>query len=255
MTPLHPDFRRIPIAHRALHSPKDGPENSLQAVAAAVDRGYGIEVDVQLSSDGRAMVFHDYDLGRMTAHSGPVRQRSADALGGIGLSGGEAGIPTLAEVLEAVGGRVPLLIEIKDQDGALGPAVGPLERALASDLVGYGGPVAVMSFNPYSVAAMAEMAPDVARGLTTCGFRRTNWPVVPERSRKALRGIPDYDRLGASFISHDRTDLGNARVAALKAEGAAILCWTVRSPEQERAARKVADNITFEDFSPEIPAA
>lgn len=251
---LHPDFLRLPVAHRALHDRAAGrPENSLAAVEAAVAAGYGIEIDLQPSADGVPMVFHDYSLERLTAETGPVKGRSSAELSGIDLLGGGK-IPTLAEVLATVGGRVPLLVEIKDQDGANGPDVGPLEEAAAKVLAGYDGPLAVMSFNPHSVAAMARLAPGIPRGLTTSAFRMNDWKLLPKARGDELRLIPDYDRVGASFISHEAADLSNPRVAELKTKGAAILCWTIRSPEAEAEARRVAQNITFEDYPAEIPA-
>jgi len=223
-------------------------------VRAAVTAGYGIEIDLQLSADGRAMVFHDYDLGRLTVARGPVRQRSAAELGAIRLTDANDGIPTLEEVLEIVGGRVPLLVEIKDQDGALGPDVGPLEKATAHALTGYTGPVALMSFNPYAVAAMAELLPDMPRGLTTCDFNATDWSLVPEATRARLRGIPDAGRVGASFISHHWADLSADPVAAMQDKGLAVLCWTIRTPEEEATARRIAQNVTFEGYLPSLPA-
>lgn len=254
MTAVPKDFLITPIAHRGYHDRAVGRiENSGAAVAAAVAAGYGIEIDVQPSSDGVAMVFHDDTLERLTGAAGPIRARTAAALRELTLTGGADPIPTLAEVLALVGGQVPLLIEIKDQDGANGPNVGPLEAAVAALLADYRGPVSVMSFNPHSVAAMARLAPDVPRGLTTCSFPAQDWPDIPEPEQARLRGIPDYGPVGASFISHEAADLGNPRVAALKAQGAAILCWTIRSPAAEAVARRIADNITFEHYAAAIP--
>ncbi|MHC0051923.1 glycerophosphodiester phosphodiesterase family protein [Actibacterium sp. D379-3] len=257
MIPLPPGFLRQPLAHRAFHDRAAGrPENSRAAVRAAVQAGYGIEIDIQPSSDGAAMVFHDYDLKRLTGAKGAVRQFKAAELDRIGLLGGEEGIPTLAEILELVAGRVPLLIEIKDQDGAMGAQVGPLEQAVAADLRGYAGDVALMSFNPHSVAALAKAAPDLPRGLTTCGYSVTNWPRLPAATRNRLRRIPDYDDVGASFISHNARDLSRRRVAELKQhKGAAVLCWTIRSPLDEARARQVAQNVTFEGYSARLPGA
>ena len=245
-------FIDVPIAHRALHdSLKGRPENSLAAVQAAVDANYGIEIDIQKSSDATAMVFHDYDLGRLTQGRGAVNQRSAEELNAIPLiGGGGAGIPTLAEVLQIVSGQVPVLIEIKDQDRALGPEVGQLEAAVAKAINDYSGPVAVMSFNPHSVAAMQTLAPDVPRGLVTEYFRPEVWK-GPQDQMDALTHIEDFERVGASFISHNIRDLQCKRVSALKAQGARILTWTVRSYEQERNARFIAENITFEGYLPE----
>lgn len=235
------------FAHRALHDDTCA-ENSMQAVLAAVEAGYGIEIDIQSSRDGVPMVFHDYDMARLTARPGPIAQRTADDLTTIALVGGGGPVPTLAQVLHAVDGRVPLLIEIKDQDGGLGPNVGPLERAVCRLLNNYDGDVAVMSFNPHSVEVCAVYAPDIPRGLTTCPYPAQDWPTVPAATRKALRAIPDFDRVGACFISHQQDDLSSPYVAGLKARGVPILCWTIRSPEDEERAREIADNITFEGY-------
>ncbi|MGR3364804.1 MAG: glycerophosphodiester phosphodiesterase family protein [Maritimibacter harenae] len=250
MTELPAAFLGPPLAHRAYHDAAAGrPENSRAAVRAAVAAGYGIEIDVQLSRDEVAMVFHDYDLARLTGEKGPVRQRTAEDLAGIRLTGGDEGIPTLSEILALVDGRVPVLIEIKDQDGAMGPNVGPLEAAVADAVTAYAGPVAVMSFNPHAVAEMARLAPDVPRGLTTCAFSAEDWPILNATTRTLLARIPDFDRVGATFISHDARDLRAETVAVLKARGVPVLCWTVRSPEAETQAREIADNITFEGYA------
>ncbi|MFP4273578.1 MAG: glycerophosphodiester phosphodiesterase family protein [Paracoccaceae bacterium] len=255
MTELHPDFLRRPIAHRAFHDRAAGrPENSLAAVRAAVEAGYGIEIDLQLSADGQAMVFHDYHLGRLTAEQGPVRGRSAAELAAIPLAGGSEGIPGLAAVLAEVAGRVPLLVEIKDQHGAMGETCGRLEAAAAAALEGYAGPVAVMSFNPHAVAHMARLAPDVPRGLTTCAFAAEDWTLLPEERRRALRDILDFERVGACFVSHHMRDLDRPRLDELSASGAAILSWTIRSAEDEAQARRRAANVTFEGYHAEIPA-
>ncbi|PVA10161.1 phosphodiesterase [Pelagivirga sediminicola] len=255
MTALDPAFLRRPLAHRALHDLQAGrPENSRAAIRAAVDAGYGIEIDVQMSSDGVAMVFHDDDLDRLTDATGPIRARSAAGLAAIALTGGDEGIPTLAEVLALVAGRVPLLVEVKDQHGQMGPVDGVLEAAVARDLAGYDGPFAVMSFNPHSVNALRRAAPDVPRGIVSCAYRAEDCPELPQDVRDRLRGIPDYARVGACFISHEWDDLDRPRVAELAAGGAAILCWTIRSPEAERAARRIAANITFERYLPDQPS-
>ncbi len=246
-------FLTVPLAHRGLHDRSAGRvENSRAAIQAAVTAGYGVEIDLQLSADGEAMVFHDYVLDRLTPDKGATRQRKAHELQAIPLIGAGANetIPTLSEVLEIVAGQVPLLLEIKDQDGALGPDTGELEKACAKALAGYEGPVALMSFNPHAVAVCANYAPDIPRGLAAGKFPHENWPLVPEKRLEELRSIPDFHRVGASFISHGANDLNNPRVAYLKAQGAAILCWTICSVEDEMRARHVADNITFESYLP-----
>lgn len=247
--PLPSAFLDRPIAHRALHDRAAGRiENGPRAIRAAVEAGYGIEIDLQLSSDGVPVVFHDDELSRLTGEEGPVGARTAAELAGIPLGDGGERIPRLAEALDLVGGRVPLLIEVKDQDGMMGPRVGALETAVAQALKGYDGPVAVMSFNPHSMVAMRDLAPLVPRGLTTCGFEPELWAPLPEAVCERLRGIPDYEEAGASFISHEARDLARPRVAELKTAGARVLCWTIRSPEAEREARRLAENVTFEGY-------
>ncbi|MDH5798506.1 MAG: glycerophosphodiester phosphodiesterase family protein [Paracoccaceae bacterium] len=255
MMQLPAAFRTTPIAHRALHDIVAGrPENSLSAVRAAVAAGYGIEIDLQLTKDGHPVVFHDYDLNRLTGETGPVQQRTLSEMQALTLLHGSEGPPSLPQVLDAVAGKVPLLIELKDQDGGLGPNVGPLEQETAQLLVGYAGPVAVMSFNPHSVAKMQEFAPATPRGLTTEHFPAEDWQLVPEATRTRLRDIPDFDRTGSCFISHDVNDLTNPRVTELKAAGVPILCWTVKSESQETEARRIADNITFENYRATLPS-
>ena len=255
--PSLPDaFVKLPLAHRGLHDRHaHRPENSRAALTAAIKAGYGAEIDVQLSADGHAMVFHDTDLDRLTPDTGPLRARHRTELRRIPLLGGAEHIPALDDILTLVAGRIPLLIEIKDQSGVLGSTdVGPLEQAVADALAAYDGPVAVISFNPYAITTMAQLAPRCPRGLVSAGFGRDRWPHLPNDLRERLRDIPDYDSCGASFISHEAADLDNPRVAALKAHGAGILCWTIRSVKAERAARRIADNITFEGYLPEIPS-
>lgn len=244
---LPDSFFAAPFAHRALHDDTMA-ENSLAAVRAAVAAGYGIEIDIQPSRDGVPIVFHDYDLKRLTGVAGPIAQKTASELGDIELLGGGGTVPTLTQVLDAVAGRVPLLIEVKDQDGALGTNVGPLEQAVCFALQGYTGDVALMSFNPHSVAACQAHAPHIPRGITTCPYPAKDWPTVPKAVREHQATIPDFDRVGACFISHQQDDLTSPHVAALKSRGVPVLCWTIRSAAMEAEARKIADNITFEGY-------
>lgn len=252
MTSLPPEFLNRPLAHRALHDVSDGrPENSRAAIKAAISAGYGLEIDVQLSADGVAMVFHDYTLDRLTDETGAVRLHKAAALRNIRLRHGTETIPDLPEVLDLVGGRAPVLIEIKDQDGEMGADVGPLETAVAHALEHYKGPIAVMSFNPHSMDRMRVLRAQTPRGLVTSAYSADDWD-LPQSTRERLREIPDFDRVGASFISHEAADLSRTCVADLKQRGIPVLCWTIRTPEEEAVARQVADNVTFEGYRPEV---
>ncbi len=238
-----------PFAHRGLHDVTDGrPENSLASFRAAIALGYGIELDLQISKDGQALVFHDYDLQRLAGVGGAVCQWTADELRALPLIGGDEGIPTLAEVLKLVDGQVPLLVEVKNQNLRLGNEVGRLEEATAAALEFYSGPAALMSFNPHSVTWMAKLCPAIPRGLITCNFDKDDWLLVPDGRRNELATIPDFDATGACFISHQQDQLDNPRVLDLKERSVPVFCWTVRSSEQERKAREIADNVTFETY-------
>ncbi|WP_208351609.1 glycerophosphodiester phosphodiesterase family protein [Pseudaestuariivita rosea] len=246
---LPPSFLTQPLAHRALHDIcLRRPENSRAAVQAAVDAGYGIEIDVQLTCDGHAVVFHDHTLDRLAGRHGEVRDEALADLQAMPLVGGDETIPSLTEILQIVAGRVPLLIEIKDQDGRMGPRVGALERAVATVLQGYQGDVAVMAFNPHSIAQMADLAPEIPRGLVTCAYTANHWPGLPQDRRDSLAKIDQFDAVGASFISHAWGELDDKPVKALKKRGVPVLCWTIRSPKEEAIARKIADNVTFEGY-------
>lgn len=252
MSRLPKAFLGPAIAHRGLHDRAAGRiENSRSAVRAAAEAGYGVEIDVQLSSDGEAMVFHDEDLDRLTDQRGPLRARTAQALTRIALTGGGETIPTLGQVLETVAGRVALLVEVKDQSGALGPdGVGPLEARVAALLADYSGPVAVMSFNPHAVIALRDLAPGIPRGLTACAADAYDVAQLSPERRAALAAMADYGAAEACFCSYDHDALPTAQTQALRAHGDSVLCWTIRSALAEAAARAHADNVTFEGYRP-----
>lgn len=217
-------------AHRGLHG-AGTPENSPSAFAAAIARGTGIECDVQRSSDGLAMVFHDFELDRLTAESGPVGRRSAEQLGRIMISGGSDGIPTLNKVLEQIAGRVPLLIEIKSSGER---RVNALSLAVRRVLEGYRGEHAVMSFDPRVVRWFADSSPLTVRGL-----------VVTEEHDKTLAGrLKRHLALWHArpdFLAYDIRDLPSRFAAAQRKRGLPVLTWTVRSSEHRERAADHAD--------------
>lgn len=252
VVPLPPGLLRLPIAHRALHDRAQGRiENAPAAIRAAVAAGFAIEIDLQLSADGQAMVFHDEDLARLTGVQDALCNRTAAELSRIRLLDATDTIPSFAEVLAMVDGKVPLLIELKDQTLTMSDTDGQLEAETARLLAGYQGEVAVMSFNPHAMVHMARLAPNLPRGLTTSAYLPQDWAPLAVETCARLRDIPDYHRAQCSFISHEAFDLQRPRVAELQAEGAAILCWTIRSAAEAEVARKVATNITFEGYLPQ----
>ena len=225
---LAPAFWAKPFAHRGLHAAARGVvENSRAAVAEAVAAGYGIEIDLQLSADGEAMVFHDDELDRLTALSGPVSGYSAAELGRTALAGSDETIPTLADILTLVDGAVALLVEVKDQSGDFGPTVGALEARTAEVLSGYAGPAAVMSFNPHSMIWFRERAPARPRGIVACAEAG---PAISAARRAALAELTQVEEAGADFVSYRWTELERPAVTALRARGMPLFSWTLRAP-------------------------
>ena len=216
-------------AHRGLHL-AGVPENSPSAFAAAIANGMGIECDVQRSRDGQAVVFHDGELDRLTSENGPLSARTSGELGRINLSGGADTIPTLPQLLTQVGGKVPLLIEIKSPRQT-STRVGALCLAVKRALEGYIGPHAIMSFDPRVVHWFAVHAPIAVRGLVVT---EENGKTLPGRVKRRLSlwtARPD-------FLAYDIRDLPSRFADAQRKRGLPLLTWTVRSPElRDRAAR------------------
>lgn len=227
-----------PIAHRGLH---DGNarrwENTHSAFEAAIAGDFAIELDVQLSEDGVAMVFHDDALDRLTDETGPVSGRSATALADIAVGGTGDRIPTLAETLSRIGGRVPLVIEMKDN----GTRNDVLARAVARDVSTYRGPAAVMSFELGLVSAVIETGTSVPIGLTAEGIGEA----ALTRHEAALE-------LGVSFVSYHVAALPNRFVEKVRAAGMPVITWTVRTADDVARTRAHADQMTFEGFDPDM---
>lgn len=223
-------LRGVTYAHRGLHG-TDVPENSPTGFTLAIERGLGIECDVQRTADGQAVVFHDWDLDRLTGETGAVLDRRMDQLTKIVLRGSEDCIPTLRAFLDQVGGRVPVLIELKSKREL---RAAPLCLAVRRALEGYRGPVAVMSFDPRVSRWFARYSPHIVHGL-----------VVTENGSRTL---PALVRLYAAFwqarpqfLAWDVRDLPSKFVAAQRARGFPVLTWTVRSAELAARAADCAD--------------
>ena len=219
-------------AHRGLHS-AGVPENSPSAFAAAIVKGMGIECDVQRSRDGQAVVFHDAELDRLTGESGPLAARTSAELGKIVLTGSTDTIPTLPQLLAQLGGKVPLLIEIKSPRRS-GIRVSALCLAVKRALEGYLGPHAIMSFDPRVVHWFAVHSAMTVRGL-----------VVTEENGQTLQGMVKR-RLSLwharpDFLAYDIRDLPSRFAAAQRKRGLPLLTWTVRSAEQRERAARCAD--------------
>ncbi len=223
-----------PLAHRGLHG-RGRVENSRAAFRAAIAKGHGIELDVQASSDGHAMVFHDYELDRLTEETGPVAERSAAELQRIRLSGSEETIPTLPDILEIVASQVPLLIEVKAPDRNVAHLCLAVYRALE----GYRGPVGVMSFNPEVARWFAKHAPRITRGLVVTESDKGRVRGWIERRFALWRAQPD-------FLAYDVRDFPSRLARSARRRGVPVFTWTVRNARQAKIGRTNADQIIYE---------
>jgi glycerophosphoryl diester phosphodiesterase len=235
---------RPPVAHRGLWSPDGAPENSLAAFQAACAGGYGIELDVQLSADGEAMVFHDDDLARLTGAEGRLGDRTAADLAELRLAGTEERIPTLLETLALVGRRALVLIELKTPAGA----VGPLEQRVHEIIIDHAGPTALIGFNPYSHAWFADRFPGVLRGLDSYSYRDAKG-MEPEQ-REAYARLEHIKIARPHFLALGLDMLPSQTAARRRADGMPVVAWTVREPGQWSAVEDGCDNLIFEGFRP-----
>lgn len=222
------------FAHRGLHG-SGRVENSRAAFRAAIERGDGIECDVQMSVDGTAFVFHDATLDRLTGEHGMLATLPAGSIGRVLLKGTDETIPSLEEMLALVGGRVPLLIEIKAPEALVGRLCLAVRRALE----GYRGPVAVMSFNPQVGRWFSDHAPRITRGL-----------VITEEGKQGLRGRSERHlalwRARPDFLAYDVRDLPSRFATAQRERGVPVLTWTVRGAAAEAVASDHADAPIYE---------
>ena len=238
-----------PVAHRGLHDAARGViENTASAFQAAIDGGYGIECDVQLSRNGEAMVHHDFELGRLTVGNGPLLALTAAELKIVDFRGSADRMLTLAELCALVAGRVPLLVEIKSRfEGDM-----RLTQRVADVLAAYAGPVAAMSFDPGVVATLREIAPHITRGIVAeRHYAHAEWSRMTPAQRRSLAFLLHASRSRPQFVAYAVRDLpAAAPLVARHVFGLPLLTWTVRSEEDRRRAARFADQAIFEGFTP-----
>jgi glycerophosphoryl diester phosphodiesterase len=243
-----------PIAHRGLHARENGiVENTLSAAQAAIERGFSIECDVQITADGEAVVFHDFALERLTTGRGQVASMNAAALASLMMKDTSDRIATLPSFLEAISGRAPLIIEIKsrfDSDWRLAERV-------AAVIADYEGPLALESFDPYVVTHLRENSDRLATGRRPLGIvAEANYdPALPQRLpqavRESLAAFLHYPQTRPDFLSWRVDDLPHAVPFLLRSQlDTPVIAWTVRREDQRARATQWADQIVFEGFVP-----
>jgi len=238
-----------PFAHRGLHDAAAGViENTASAFSAAIAGGYGMETDLQISADGEVMVHHDDALGRLTDGAGRLAELSAAELKVVHFKACADRILTLGELCELVGGRTPMLLELKshfNRDRRL------VERA-AQVLASYAGPVAVMSFDPFMIEAIRRITSELPRGIVAeRHYTHPEWDRLPPSEKRRMAYLLHWPRTRPHFIAYSVRDLPAAPplIARLMLR-LPLLTWTVRSEDDRRRAARWADQIIFEGIRP-----
>jgi glycerophosphoryl diester phosphodiesterase len=239
-----------PIAHRGLHDRSNGiVENTISAAEAAIARGFPIECDIQLTSDGDAVVFHDFTLDRLTREAGPVARRTGASLSETAIMGSAKDrIPTLTGFLERIGGRVPLVIEIKSRfDGDM-----RLTDRTCEVLRAYRGPFCVKSFDPSVIAHLRKNAPGILRGIVAeSTYSHPSYDFMTADRKHALANLLHFEESQPQFLSWHVKDLPDAPPYLARLLGRLpVMAWTVRNAEDRALAERHADQMVFEGFLP-----
>lgn len=239
-----------PVAHRGLHDISRGiVENMPGAVQAAISGNFSIEVDIQLSADGEAMVHHDHALGRLTEATGPVVAKTAAELKAIKFKDTPERMMSLIDLCAIVAGRVPLVIEVKSRfDGDR-----KLVTRMAEVLASYQGQAVGMSFDPDQVLALRELLPSRPRGIVAQrSYEDEYWADLTPQQRDSMLYLRHGFRTQPHFVAFKVDHLpAPAPWIARNVFGCALLGWTVRTPEQRKRVGQYADQMIFEGFVPQ----
>ena len=238
-----------PIAHRGLHDDAAGViENTAAAVTAAIAGNYGIEIDLQISADGEAMVHHDDVLGRLTEGSERLDHLTAAALQKVAFRGSTARMMTLGDLCDLVAGRVTVLVELKSRfDGD-----DRLPARVATILSGYSGAIAAMSFDPAQLMALRRRAPALPRGVVAAKYRpHPYYDRMSPWLRHTMGSLIPAAAARPSFVAYGINDLpALAPLVARHILCLPLLTWTVRTNAERQRAARYADQIIFEGFQP-----
>lgn len=229
------------VAHRGLFNNVDIPENSIPAFVEARENNFGIELDVQMSSDGVLVVFHDDSLKRMTGADGLVCEKTFEELRQLRLLDTNYQIPTFEEFLQAAGG-VNLVVEIKTHKN-----IGELEQKVVDALANYQGNYCIESFNPYIVRWFKVHAPHIIRGQLATDLSNTKmakWKVWLLKHLKLCKWN------GSQFIAYDAEYITKVKEVKRFGKKIPIVCWTIKSQEQYDNLKDHFENIIFDSFMP-----
>jgi len=231
----------VHYAHRGLFdNDSDAPENSLNAMRKAVEAGYGIEFDIQLSRDGVPVIFHDASLKRMCGVDGKVWDYTLEELQKMKLANSNETIPTLEQVLDVVDGKVPLIIEYKMD--RVDTKVCELGNAI---LENYNGVYCIESFHPFAVKWYRDHRPDVIRGQLSQDFSKTDYKGIQYWAMTHLL-LNFLTRPDFIAYNHKDADIFSRRLCAQL--GAVSAAWTIKNREQYENAKPYFDLVIFDSF-------
>lgn len=238
-------FKKTLYAHRGLHSEdKSVPENSLPAFSLAAEQGYGIELDIQLTSDEKVVVFHDDSLKRVCGIDKRLSDCTYEELCGYRLYDTDERIPLFTEVLSLVAGRVPIIVELKPSNRkALLCARG------AEILDAYEGPFVIESFDPFIVGWFKKHRPGVIRGQLAAGFAGYSGIPKYQGALLALMLLNFVSRPHFAAFGHEDSH-HKFRLWLYKLLGGKLVAWTVRDESDMGYCAKKFDAVIFEDFRP-----
>jgi glycerophosphoryl diester phosphodiesterase len=236
-----------PIAHRGRHNEAAGiVENTATAMTAALEGHYGIEVDLQITADGEAMVHHDDCLGRLTDGAGKLAAMTAADLKHIPFKATTDRMMTLGELCDLVAGRETIVLELKSAFN------GDRRVALrtAEVLKSYQGPVAVMSFDPDLVVSLKSAAPDLTRGITAMGhYDHPEWAPLSSWQKWSFPLLLQSLATRPHFVAYDLNGLPAVAPSIARALlGLPLLAWVARSENDRRRSARYADQMIFEGF-------
>ena len=215
-----PNLENIIIAHRGNHNDLI-PENSLKAFKTSVKENRPIELDVQLTKDNILVVFHDYNLFRMTEKNLFVQDLTYEQLEQFNLLNSEEKIPTLKEVLKLVNGKVLLDIEIKNTK-----RIDDTCKVLLEDLKNYPNNYLIKSFNPLIVLWFKKNAPLIPRGLLlTENYSKNKLISSLLKSNLMIRLCrPDFLAISKKMFKQKKWQKYIEKMP--------ILIWTIKSREE-----------------------
>lgn len=225
-----------PVAHRGLHDGNVVPENGYEAYRRAIELNYPIEMDVQMTADGVLVCFHDDNLKRMTGVDKDIRNCEYAAIHALKLNNTEEHIPLFREFLSFVNGRVPLVIEIKQQINK------GVEEKVISELKGYKGEYVIQSFDPFIVRKIRKLDKTVVTGQLATG--KYNFGKL---KNFVLKNMLLNLIVKPDFINYD---LNYLPIKPSKHKNRPLICWTIRNENDKEKAEKYADNYIFENLRP-----